>query len=187
MKLYDLTGIIQPYHLKAKLIFQKSCELKLGWDEELPNPLQENFQKWIKELHLLEKVTIKRCFLSPSGGQICYLASFSDSSNVGLGVNVYVVSTDPEGRLHSELVFCKAKVLPLKQKYTTPRSELAAAQLSARAGNYVADALTTVMGTKPKIYFFSDSEITLYRLKKPSETYKTWVANRLSHTRYNRS
>ena len=179
MKLYDLTGIIQPYHLKAKLIFQKSCELKLGWDEELPNPLQENFQKWIKELHLLEKVTIKRCFLSPSGGQICYLASFSDSSNVGLGVNVYVVSTDPEGRLHSELVFCKAKVLPLKQKYTTPRSELAAAQLSARAGNYVADALTTVMGTKPKIYFFSDSEITLYRLKKPSETYKPWVANRL--------
>ena len=179
MKLYDLTGIIQPYHLKAKLIFQKSCELKLGWDEELPNPLQENFQKWIKELHLLEKVTIKRCFLSPSGGQICYLASFSDSSNVGLGVNVYVVSTDPEGRLHSELVFCKAKVLPLKQKYTTPRSELAAAQLNARAANYVADALTIVLGYKPKIYFFSDSEITLYRLKNQAETYKVWVANRL--------
>ena len=179
MKLYDLIGIVQPYHLKAKLIFQKSCELKLGWDEELPDPLQQNFQKWIRELHLLEKITIKRCFLPATGGRICYLASFSDSSNVGLGVNVYVVSEDPEGRLHSELAFCKAKVLPLKQKYTTPRSELAAAQLSARAGNYVADALTIVLGSIPKIYFFSDSEITLYRLKKPAETYKPWVANRL--------
>ena len=178
MKLYDLIGIVQPYHLKAKLIFQKSCELKLGWDEELPDPLQQNFQNWIKQLDLLEKITIKRCFL-PTGGKICYLASFSDSSNVGLGVNVYVVSEDPEGRLHSELAFCKAKVLPLKQKYTTPRSELAAAQLNARAANYVADALTIVLGYKPKIYFFSDSEITLYRLKNPAETYKVWVANRL--------
>ena len=178
MSLYDLTGIVQPYHLKAKLIFQKSCELKIGWDEELPDPLQQNFQNWIKQLDLLEKITIKRCFL-PTGGKICYLASFSDSSNVGLGVNVYVVSEDPEGRLHSELAFCKAKVLPLKQKYTTPRSELAAAQLNARAANYVADALTIVLGYKPKIYFFSDSEITLYRLKNPAETYKVWVANRL--------
>ena len=179
MKLYDLIGIIQPYHLKAKLIFQKSCDLKTGWDEALPNPLQEDFQKWIKELPLLENITINRCFLPQNGGKLCYLASFSDSSNVGLGVNVYVVSEDPEGRLYSTLAFCKAKVLPLKQKFTTPRSELAAAQLSARAGNYVADALTTVLGTKPKIYFFSDSEITLYRLKKSSETYKPWVANRL--------
>ena len=179
MSLYDLTGIIQPYHLKAKLIFQKSCELKLGWDEELPNPLQENFQKWIEEWPLLERITVNRCFLPKNGGKICYLASFSDSSNDGLGVNVYVVSEDAEGVRTSELAFCKAKVLPLNQNYTTPRSELAAANLSARAGNYVADALTTILRYKPKVYYFSDSEITLYRLKNKAETYKTWVSNRL--------
>merc|ERR1712079_290278 len=93
--------------------------------------------------------------------------------------NTYVISEDPEGIRQSELAFCKAKVLPLKQKYTTPRSELVAAQLNARAGNYVADALTTVLGYKPKVYYFSDSEITLYRLKNQAETYKVWVANRL--------
>ena len=179
MSLYDLAGLVQPYHLKAKLIFQKSCELKIDWDEKLPHPLQENFQKWIEELHLLEKITVNRCFLPTNGGKICYLASFSDSSNVGLGVNTYVITEDANGIRKSELAFCKSKVLPLKQKYTTPRSELAAAQLNARAGNYVADALTTVLGYKPKIYFFSDSEITLYRLKNQAETYKVWVANRL--------
>ena len=179
MKLYDLSGLVQPYHLKAKLIFQKSCELKVDWDEKLPPPLQENFQKWIKELPLLKEIKVNRCFLPKNGGKLCYLASFSDSSNIGLGVNTYVISEDPEGIRQSELAFCKAKVLPLKQKYTTPRSELVAAQLNARAGNYVADALTTVLGYKPKVYYFSDSEITLYRLKNQAETYKVWVANRL--------
>ena len=179
MSLYDLTGIVQPYHLKAKLLFQKSCELKIGWDELLPSPLQENFQRWIEELPLLEEIRVNRCFLPKNGGKLCYIASFSDSSNVGLGVNTYIIAEDAHGVRTSELAFCKAKVLPLKQKYTTPRSELAAAQLNARAGNYVADALTIVLGYKPKIYFFSDSEITLYRLKNPAETYKVWVANRL--------
>ena len=179
MSLYDLSGLVQPYHLKAKLIFQKSCEIKLDWDEKLPSPLQEEFQKWMRELPKLDKITVNRCFLSSKEGKICFIASFSDSSNVGLGVNTYVISEDEDGTRRSELAFCKAKVIPLKQKYTTPRSELAAAQLNARAANYVAEALTTVVGNKPKIYYFSDSEITLYRLQKSAETYTVWVANRL--------
>ena len=179
MSLYDITGIIQPYHLKAKLIFQRSCELKLDWDENLPSPLQENFQNWIQEWPLLEDIQINRCFLPPNGGKICYLACFSDSSNDGLGVNIYVVSEDNQGTRKSELAFCKSKVLPLKSKYTTPRAELAGAQLNARIGNYVANALTTVLGHKPKLYFFSDSEITLYRLKKPAEMFSIWVCNRV--------
>ena len=178
MSLYDLCGFVQPYHLKAKLIFQQSCDTKLGWDQKLPHPLQEEFQKWMMELHKLDKITVNRC-LMPSRGKICYIASFSDSSNVGLGVNTYVISEDINGTRKSELAFCKAKVLPLKKKFTTPRSELAAAQLNARVANYVANALSTMVGHKPKIYYFSDSEITLYRLKKSAETYKVWVANRL--------
>ena len=178
MSLYDLCGFVQPYHLKAKLIFQQSCDTKLGWDQKLPHPLQEDFQKWMMELHKLDKITVNRC-LMPSRGKICYIASFSDSSNVGLGVNTYVISEDIDGTRKSELAFCKAKVLPLKKKFTTPRSELAAAQLNARVANYVANALSTMVGHKPKIYYFSDSEITLYRLKKSAETYKVWVANRL--------
>ena len=91
MQIYDLLGIAQPYTLLAKLIFQKSCELKLGWDEELPDPLQSNYQKWLTDYPLLSQIKIKRCVLPPNGGKICYLASFSDSSDVAVGVNVYIV------------------------------------------------------------------------------------------------
>merc|ERR1712001_22800 len=112
-----------------------------------------------------------------NGGKFLFIASFCDASNVGIGVNVYIVTEDNFGKQYSNLALCKAKVLPLKANYTTPRGELVAAQLSARAGNYVADAMTPVVGQKLRVYYFSDSEITLYRLLKPAETYKVWVAN----------
>ena len=179
MSLYDLSGFAAPYHLKAKLVFQKSCETKMGWDDKLPPQLQQEFKKWIEELSQLENFTIKRSFLPPEGGKICYIASFCDASNVGLGVNCYVVTEGPNGTRYSELAFCKAKVLPLSQKFTTPRGELAAAVLNSRVANYVAGALSTVVGEKPEVYYFSDSEITLYRLKRPPDIYKVWVANRL--------
>ena len=178
MSLYDLSGFIQPFHLKAKLIFQQSCQAKLNWEDKLTSPLQENFQKWISELPQLHNITVNRCFLPP-GGRICFIASFCDSSNIGIGINTYVIAEDTEGKRVSNLAFCKAKVLPLKQKFTTPRGELCAAQLNSRAANYVADALSIVVGHKPKIYFFSDSEITLYRLLKDANSYKVWVANRI--------
>ena len=179
MSLYDLLGFVQPFHLKAKLIFQESCKLSMKWDDLLPQNLQIETNKWVQQLPLLNKITVNRCFLPPDGGKICFIASFSDASNVGLGVNTYIISEDKFGQRKSCLAFCKAKVLPLKANYTTPRGELVAAQLNARAGNYVADAMTPVVGHKLKVYYFSDSEITLWRLLKPAETYKVWVANRL--------
>ena len=179
MSLYDLLGFAQPFHLKVKLLFQESCKLSLKWDDFLPENLQEKVLKWVHELPLLNNMSINRCFLPTKGGNILFIASFSDASNVGLGVNTYIVSQDINGHRNSELAFCKAKVLPLKQKYTTPRGELAAAELNARAGNYVANALKSVIGHEPQVYYFSDSEITLFRLKGSPTTYKTWVANRL--------
>ena len=48
MSLYDLSRFAAPYHLKAKLVFQKSCETKMGWDDKLPPQLQQEFKKWIE-------------------------------------------------------------------------------------------------------------------------------------------
>ena len=178
MSLYDLLGFAQPFHLKAKLIFQETCKTSMKWDELLSEKLQTEINLWMKELPLLNKILVDRSFLSP-GGKIIFIASFCDASNVGLGVNTYIVSEDKDGKLKSSLAYCKAKVLPLKTKFTTPKGELAAAQLNSRAGNYVANAVNIAVGYKPKVYYFSDSEINLYRLKQNPDKYKVWVANRL--------
>ena len=130
MSLYDLSGFAAPYHLKAKLVFQKSCETKMGWDDKLPPQLQQEFKKWIEELSQLENFTITRSFLpvtfqevsvaafrEVNAGRENMLHSFRDASNVGLGVNCYVVTEGPNGTRYSELAFCKAKVLPQSQNF----------------------------------------------------------------------
>ena len=180
MKLYDLLGFVQPFHLKAKLIFQECCKIPhMGWDDILPQHLNDQMIKWINELPLLNRIKVQRCFLPPEGGKLCFIASFLDSSNVGLGINTYVISQDKDGKMISRLIFCKARVLPIKSNFTTPRGELVAAELGARAGQYVAEALTPVLGYKPTVYYFSDSEITLFRIKKSADDYGQWVGNRL--------
>ena len=180
MSLFDLLGFVQPFHLKIKLLFQSLCKMKLNWDDQIPLNLAIDFQKWNQELPLLQKINVKRCFLPPDGGRVCFIASFCDASNVGLGINTYIISEDKNGLRYSELALCKAKVLPLKANYTTPRGELAAAQLNARASNYVSEALAQALGTKPDVFLFSDSLITLHRINNKPTKYKVWVANRIT-------
>ena len=36
-----------------------------------------------------------------------------------------------------------------------------------------------MLGYKPTVYYFSDSEITLFRIKKSADDYGQWVGNRL--------
>ena len=180
MSLFDLLGLVQPYHLKIKLLFQNLCKIKLSWDDQIPQNFVEEFKSWIHELPLLQKINVKRCFLPPEGGRVCFIASFCDASNVGLGINTYIVSEDKHGIRYSQLALCKAKVLPLKANYTTPRGELAAAQLNARASNYVSEALAQAFGEKPDVFLFSDSEITLHRINNKPTKYKVWVANRIT-------
>ena len=102
----------------------------------------------------LENFTITRSFLpvtfqevsvaafrEVNAGRENMLHSFCDASNVGLGVNCYVVIEGPNGTRYSELAFCKAKVLPRSQNFTTPRAELAAAVLNSGVANFIARAL----------------------------------------------
>ena len=82
MSLYDLLGFVQPFHLKAKLIFQESCKLSIKWDDFLPQNLQDETTKCVQQLPLLKKIIVNRCFLPPDGGKICFIATFCDASNI---------------------------------------------------------------------------------------------------------
>ena len=71
--------------------------MKKEWDEELPKSLQVEFQKWMKQLPMLKN--------SLSDAASYYQKEVRyDSSNVGLGMNYYVVSEDLDGKPYSELV-----------------------------------------------------------------------------------
>ncbi|XP_066955790.1 uncharacterized protein [Macrobrachium rosenbergii] len=65
--LYDPLRLLSPIILPAKKLLQELCQVEsLDWDERIPDDLAERWQHWIQGLHLLEQLSIPRCF-KPSG------------------------------------------------------------------------------------------------------------------------
>ena len=105
-----------------------------------------------------------------------------DASNRAYGAMVFIISVDPDGTRRSNLAFAKTRVRPLSKHLKTLsremsvcRMELLAALLAATIGVFVQSAFKQPL----KIRFFSDSQVTLYRLLGDPLTFRPFVPNRL--------
>ena len=81
--IFDPLGMIGPVLLPAKRVLQKTWQLKLHWDEKLPEDLLKDWNKW----KLLNHVSIPRSYF-PYGCSLdatFQLHHFSDVSEVGYG------------------------------------------------------------------------------------------------------
>ncbi len=100
------------------------------------------------------------------------LCGFCDSSNDAYAAVLYLRSSDGT----CNLVFCRARVCPLKQR-TLPEMELEAAKLLALATAHVAQTLQIPLSN---CRCWSDRMIVLAWLKKPLQKLKVFVANRVA-------
>ena len=256
--IFDPLGLIAPVSLIAKMIMQKTWKAAIAWDEPLPHPLQDEFQKWMVQVPTLENIPIQRCLMDCSDfgenpksiTKPIRLICMVDASEYSYAATVHLVSAKIdlirtedgviEGPLTREnmkaaLVFSKARVKPTKaakqkpaiavskahfipvksarkkkrkEKLATatarikstksekqktskmdekekiedsmsiPRMELMSAVLGAKIGKYVRDTFLE-MDIDIPMYYFSDSQITLFRISRDPLIYKTWVAHRL--------
>ena len=108
--LYDPIGITGPAIRPAKKIFQDTCALKLDWDAPLPEQLEKRWLTWVKDLHLLEKFSLPRCYHPSTNLELHY---FSDGSETAYGCIVYVRSILTDGTIHCSLILAKARLTPL--------------------------------------------------------------------------
>ena len=95
---------------------------------------------------------------------------------------VFLISIDPDGTRRSHLAFSKTRVKPLNKHLKTLskemsvcRLELLAALLAATIGVFIQSAFKEQL----KVRYFTDSQITLYRLLNDPLTFRPWVSNRL--------
>ena len=96
----------------AKRVLQKTWQLKLLWDEKLPEDLLKDWNKWKENLTVLNHVTIPRCCF-PGGclrDATFQLHHFSDASEVGYGTVSYLRIETVDGRV--DCSFIMAKSLP---------------------------------------------------------------------------
>ncbi|XP_068224528.1 uncharacterized protein, partial [Palaemon carinicauda] len=145
--LYDPLGLLSPIILPAKKLLQELCQVEsLDWDERIPDEPAERWQHWIQGLHLLEQLSIPRCFKSSGFGNVTgsSLVLFSDASTVGYGVAAYLVLHDGN-QVQSNLVMGKSRVSP-KKVVTIPRLELTAATVSVKVAQHILKELEFTVG-----------------------------------------
>ena len=178
--LFDPLGILSPFILKAKLLFQTTWQANLKWDDHLPEVINEPWKKWKSQIPFLQEMKMKRCLVETNNKQIkkSTILAFGDASENAYGCCVYLLTLYEDVSMSCSLIFAKSRVAPIAEKkegkLTIVRLELLAALITARASVYAGQALNV-----SNIICFTDSMITLGRIRKGHSNYKIWVARRL--------
>lgn len=185
-RIFDPQGLVSPYVLLLKLLLQKCWSRKKDWDEDPDEEIQQSFDDFTNDLPLLEKISLKRCLLPTPKSKMVEICTFADASEDAFGCVVYVIAEDENKQRTSTLIFSKTRVRPLGKNnkqldnkdpnLSICRLELQAAWIATKAGNFCKAAFPNM---KIKMRYFSDSQVTLCRLRNDYAAYRVFVANRL--------
>ncbi|XP_015772515.1 PREDICTED: uncharacterized protein LOC107350789 [Acropora digitifera] len=175
-RIFDPMGLLTPFLMVPKLLFQELWARGLDWDQSLDSDIAEAWETWKQELADVSHIEVHRCLLHGLASvDKVELHGFGDASQRAYGSAVYLCAEDREGNRVSNLVMAKSRVAPAKQ-VTLPRLELLAAFITAKLINYVMEALQIMTDA---VYAWSDSQIALAWIKGPSSRWKVFVANRV--------
>ena len=175
-KTFDVLGWITPVILPMKILFHELWQLKVDWDDPIPENLKLSHQIWREELPLLADLELSRCYYLPEASLNVQLHGFSDASEKAFAAVVYLRSTYLNSPPTCRLVVAKSRVAPLKQR-TIPELELCGAVLLA---DLLESTQTTLDLATEHVTAWSDSTIVLCWLQNSPARYKTFVANRIT-------
>jgi hypothetical protein len=169
-KVYDPMGIASPFVLTARKIMKQTFKNKLNWTEKLSTELIPLWHEWVSMIPNLQYLQFPRYIPTKEAELHC----FGDASETGYGTAVYVRALDNKNRLVSNLILARSRIAPMKEQ-TIPRLELMAALNTATVARYVATELNIETNN---VFCYTDSEITLFWLKKEICNLIPFVGNR---------
>ncbi|XP_075243724.1 uncharacterized protein LOC142337975 [Convolutriloba macropyga] len=86
-----------------------------------------------------------------------------------------------DDRVHTQMLTAKTRVAPIKT-LCVPRLELCAAPLGAQLSQAVKEDIIDNRFPNPKVFAWTDSQVTLAWIKDIPKKWKTFVANRVAKT-----
>lgn len=177
-RMFDPLGLLSPFIMGIKILFQDIWKAGYKWDEILPDMFRERLDKWMSGLSSIQQTKINRQYFEGewSVNKIKCLYAFSDASERAYGACVYITVQNSDGACTSSLVYAKAKVAPIKS-VSLPRLELLGALLAARLMEFVKNSLH--IGSEVPVVCFTDSMVALSWIKGSSVRWKTFVRNRV--------
>lgn len=172
--LFDPMGLLSPFVLLGKKIVMEACQEVKNWDSKMPQKFVDRLLKWAQEFDKIESITWPR-FSGLENPAKIELYGCCDASSYAMGGCIYLVSTDQQGKIHSNLVLGKTRNRPSKE-HSIPRLELISAVLLT---NMMAHVQKVYQVSPENIHFFTDSAIMLHWLYSGDMSWKPFVANQL--------
>ena len=176
-KVFDPMGLITPFTIRAKMLFQELWQRGLQWQDRLDDDIADQWRSWKSDLSQLSCITIPRYFMGNiESSSSTELHRFGDASTKAYAAAVYIRCVDEAGHISTHLVMSKSRVVPTKT-VSLPRLELLAAVTNARLLKFVAESLTLKID---RVVCWTDSMVTLQWIRGSSCQWKTFVANRVA-------
>lgn len=101
LRIFDPMGLLTPFTVKAKILFQDLCQRGLEWEDQLDEEVAAQWRSWKLKLPCLSPINIPRHFMA-NGRSIIELHGFGDASPKAYGAAIYIQSMDATGKVYPE-------------------------------------------------------------------------------------
>ena len=131
---------------------------------------------WLGGLTKLKNIEFTRCYVETGIGSavVNQLHYFSDASEMGYSVVVYLRSVNKYGVVSCSFVLAKSRLTPLT-RVTIPKLELAAVALAVKLDSLLKTELNMKLGES---VFWTESTAVLRYIRNESRRHHTYVGDR---------
>lgn len=175
-KIFDPLGLLSPFTIKMKILFQALCVNKGDWDEKLEGEYLSSWNQFLQDILALRTLHVPRCCFENNPVEF-QLHGFCDASEKAYAAAVFLRTCYDNGKVKVTLVAAKTRVSPLKRQ-SIPRLELLGATILARLIHTLSPICNSALKKDPGIFLWTDSYTTLCWIKN-NRTWKQYIKHRI--------
>ena len=176
-RIYDPTGHVSPVILTLRTVLQRAISEKLTWDQTFED---SKVVAWLEQASEVTTPSTVRCVIPPCEIESYQFHTLVDASRYAYSVAIYLRVKSILGEIHTNLLFGKCRVAPLKPKRTVVMLELMAMALGAKLWQLVWSNMPPFIRNVAESFYWSDSTANLDCLKNEDKQFQVFVANRIS-------
>ncbi|XP_052739599.1 uncharacterized protein LOC128198522 [Bicyclus anynana] len=177
--IYDPCGYAAPYSLSAKLFFQELWKTKTKWDTKFTSQMAEEWLRVQKQLEVISKISIPRCYIASPKDHNYQLHCFTDASLKAYAAVVYIVNGKEKN-----YVMGKSRLVPIKDQdhLKIPRLELLGVLIGSRLVKFILKNLPIKITQQ---FLWTDSQIVI-EWYKSSKLLTPFVSRRIQEIKSNK-